>query len=74
VLSRDEVVGDGATRFDGFSTLDENGDGRLEFGEWRWSLGSFNRYDTNHDRVLSRQEFTAGGGTPRSAGERAPSR
>jgi Ca2+-binding EF-hand superfamily protein len=65
VLSRNEVLGDGSTRFDGFGSLDGNNNGRLEPGEWRWSLTSFNRYDTNNDGSVSRQEFNAAGGAPR---------
>jgi hypothetical protein len=48
-------------------SLDTNNNGRLELGEWRWSLASFNRYDTNNDEAISRQEFTASGGTPAPA-------
>ena len=58
------MVGDGSTRFDGFGSIDTNGDGRLELGEWQWSRVSFNRYDTNRDGSISRQEFNASGGAP----------
>jgi Ca2+-binding EF-hand superfamily protein len=64
VLSRQEVVGDGSTRFDSFASIDTNGNGRLELGEWEWSAVSFRRYDTNKDGIISRQEFTAAGGAP----------
>ena len=64
VLSREEVVGDGSTRFDGFASIDNNSNGRLELGEWQWSAVSFRRYDTNGDGIISRQEFTAKGGAP----------
>jgi Ca2+-binding EF-hand superfamily protein len=64
VLTRQEVVGDGATRFDSFGTIDNNSNGRLELGEWEWSVASFRRYDTNRDGSISRQEFTAAGGAP----------
>jgi hypothetical protein len=65
VLTRAEVVGDGSTQFDGFGSIDTNGNGRLELGEWQWSRASFNRYDTNNDGIISRQEFNASGGAPR---------
>jgi Ca2+-binding EF-hand superfamily protein len=62
VLSRTEMMGDGAERFDSFASIDTNGNGRLELGEWRGSVASFNRYDRNRDEAISRQEFNAGGG------------
>ena len=71
MLSQAEVVGDGSTRFDGFGSLDTNNNGRLELGEWHWSVASFNRYDTNNDDVISRQEFTARGGTPAAPARQA---
>ena len=64
VLSREEVVGDGSTKFDGFGSIDNNSNGRLELGEWQWSAVSFRRYDTNGDGNISRQEFNAKGGAP----------
>lgn len=64
VLSRQEVVGDGSTRFDSFASIDNNGNGRLELGEWDWSVASFRRYDSNNDGIISRQEFNAAGGAP----------
>ena len=65
-LSRAEVVGEdaGTTTPDAFQGLDGNRNSSLEPAEWRWSLRSFNRYDTNGDGHITRQEFTAGGGTP----------
>jgi Ca2+-binding EF-hand superfamily protein len=68
-LSQTEVVGDtsGASTFDSFASLDYNRNNRVEFPEWRWSRRSFDRYDTNGDGRLSRQEFAAGGGTPAAA-------
>jgi len=69
ILSRAEVVGEGASteQFNTFTSLDANSNGTISIAEWRWSRASFVRYDTNQDGVLSRQEFTAGGGTPSSA-------
>jgi Ca2+-binding EF-hand superfamily protein len=64
VLSREEVLGDGSTRFDSFGSIDNNGNGRVELGEWEWSVASFRRYDTNGDGNISRQEFNAKGGAP----------
>jgi Ca2+-binding EF-hand superfamily protein len=64
VLTRQEVVGDGSTRFDSFGSIDTNGNGRLELGEWEWSAVSFRRYDTNRDGIISRQEFNTAGGAP----------
>jgi Ca2+-binding EF-hand superfamily protein len=68
-LSQTEVVGDtsGASTFDSFASLDYNRNNSVEFPEWRWSRRSFDRYDTNGDGRLSRQEFAAGGGTPAAA-------
>jgi Ca2+-binding EF-hand superfamily protein len=65
-LSRTEVVGDasGGATFDSFASLDDNRSNSLEASEWRWSRRSFDRYDTNRDGRLTRQEFAAGGGTP----------
>jgi hypothetical protein len=67
-LSKAEVVGDSATpgtsTFDTFQSLDANRNGMVDSSEWRWSLRSFERYDTNNDGRLTRQEFTAGGGSP----------
>ena len=64
-LSRAEVVGeDGETTPDAFQSLDGNRNSALEPAEWRWSLRSFNRYDTNGDGRVTRQEFAAGGGIP----------
>ena len=69
VLSRAEVVGETAApnspnAFDTFQTLDVNRNGSLDYSEWQWSLRSFERYDTNGDDRLTRQEFNAGGGAP----------
>ena len=68
-LSRAEVVGEtsGQSTFDNFASLDYNRNNSLEFPEWRWSRRSFDRYDTNADGRLTRQEFAAGGGTPQAA-------
>jgi hypothetical protein len=73
-LSQAEVVGDTAagnstsststSAFNAFQSLDSNRNGTLDASEWRWSLRSFERYDTNDDGRLTRQEFTAGGGSP----------
>jgi hypothetical protein len=67
VLSRFEVVGGVNTpndTWDQFVSLDYNRNGSLTRDEWHWSAASFNRYDTNRDGILSRQEFGAGGGSP----------
>jgi hypothetical protein len=45
-------------------SLDYNRNNSIEFPEWRWSRRSFDRYDTNGDNRVTRQEFAAGGGTP----------
>ena len=70
-LSRTEVVGDttgtGAASFDTFVSLDYNKNNSIDFPEWRWSRRSFDRYDTNSDGRVSRQEFAAGGGPPTAA-------
>ena len=78
-LSRAEVVGETGTAtpsgtaatspytFDTFQSLDLNRNGMLDSAEWQWSLRSFERYDTNRDGRLTRQEFTAGGGAPSAA-------
>jgi hypothetical protein len=71
-LSRVEVVGDAVApntpnAFDSFQSLDGNRNGTLDSSEWQWSLRSFERYDTNRDGRLSRQEFSAGGGAPSAA-------
>ena len=68
-LSRAEVVGEasGGQTFDTFASLDGNRNNNLEFSEWRWSRRSFDRYDSNGDGRLSRQEFAAGGGAPQAA-------
>jgi Ca2+-binding EF-hand superfamily protein len=63
-LSREEVVGESSTQFDGFATLDTNRNGTLTPDEWKWTIRSFNRYDTDGDGVITRREFSAGGGTP----------
>ena len=72
VLSRAEVVGDSTTTtsFDSFGSLDTNNNGRLDVGEWRWSVVSFNRYDTNQDNSISRAEFNARGGAPQTQNPR----
>jgi Ca2+-binding EF-hand superfamily protein len=64
VLTRAEVVGstDASTTpaaANRFSTIDFNGDGRINAGEWQWSRASFQSRDSNGDGVLSRNEFAA---------------
>ena len=71
-LSRTEVVGEttgagAASTFDTFVSLDYNRNNSIEFPEWRWSRRSFDRYDTNGDNRVTRQEFAAGGGAPTAA-------
>jgi Ca2+-binding EF-hand superfamily protein len=67
-LSRLEVVGESTRQsgFDSFASLDYNRNNVLEFPEWRWSRRSFDTYDANHDGRLTRQEFDAKGGAPRT--------
>jgi Ca2+-binding EF-hand superfamily protein len=64
VLSRTEVVGQGATQAESFDTLDINRSGTLTPNEWKWTTRSFNRYDTDGDGLLTRREFNVGGGAP----------
>jgi Ca2+-binding EF-hand superfamily protein len=71
VLSRFEVVGGVDTpndTWDQFVSLDYNRNGNISRDEWHWSAASFARYDTNRDNMLSRQEFSAGGGSPAAGG------
>ena len=64
-LSRAELGDENAgSTFDSFASLDSNRNNSLDYAEWRWSRRSFDRYDTNGDGRLTRQEFTAGGGRP----------
>jgi hypothetical protein len=66
ILSRAEVVGEVTEQFNSSMSPDANTNGTLSISEWRrWRAGLV-RYDTNQNGVLSRQEFTAGGGTPAS--------
>jgi Ca2+-binding EF-hand superfamily protein len=66
VLSRAEVLGtqSGSSRFNTFTVLDTNRNGRIESNEWRWSQRSFTKADTNSDGILSRREFDAIPGVP----------
>jgi hypothetical protein len=71
VLTRFEVVGGVDTpndTWDQFVSLDYNRNGNISRDEWHWSAASFARYDTNRDNMLSRQEFSAGGGSPAAGG------
>ena len=75
VLSRFEVVGGVEGRNDAweeFVSLDYNRNGSISRDEWHWSAASFARYDTNRDNMLSRQEFSAGGGSPTTGSTAAP--
>jgi hypothetical protein len=75
VLSRFEVVGGVDTpndTWDQFVSLDYNRNGSIGRDEWHWSAASFGRYDTNRDNMLSRQEFSAGGGSPTTGGTTQP--
>jgi Ca2+-binding EF-hand superfamily protein len=40
-----------------FASLDRNGDGRINRGEWRGDRGSFVRADRNGDNFITRSEF-----------------
>lgn len=51
-----------------FTSLDTNRSGTITPDEWKWTVRSFNRYDTDGDNLLTRREFEAGGGAP--AGDR----
>lgn len=51
-----------------FTSLDTNRSGTITPDEWKWTVRSFNRYDTDRDNLLTRREFEAGGGAP--AGDR----
>jgi len=65
VLSRAEVVGaDSGGQFDSFASLDTNRSGTLTPDEWKWTTRSFNRYDSDGDGLITRREFSAGGGAP----------
>jgi len=43
-----------------FGAVDANGDGRITLGEWQWSHRSFDDMDTNHDGVITPDEFRNG--------------
>lgn len=47
-----------------FTSLDINRSGTITPDEWKWTVRSFNRYDTDGDNLLTRREFEAGGGAP----------
>lgn len=65
VLSRSEVAGEQTTRAqDEFSSLDVDGNRRIERDEWHWSRRSFDQRDTNGDGFLTRREFESGGAVP----------
>jgi hypothetical protein len=49
-----------------FANLDTDHSGTITPNEWRWTLRSFERYDTDRDNLLTRREFEAGGGAPTS--------
>ncbi len=70
VLSGDEVVeapSPGVLRrftnwtAQAFTSLDRNRDRRITRAEWRYDRESFRAADVNHDNILSRPEFLAGG-------------
>ena len=58
VLSRQEVVGEGAEQADLFAGLDVNNDNVITSGEWQWSRRSFATQDQNGDGQLTRAELT----------------
>src|SRR5688572_12756046 len=58
VLSRQEVVGEGAEKADLFAGLDVNNDNVITSGEWQWSRRSFSTQDQNGDGQLTRAELT----------------
>ncbi len=49
------------TPVDAFATMDRNGNGVIDRGEWRSALApaSFARLDRNHDGVVTRDEFAS---------------
>ena len=52
--------------YNSFASLDTNKSGTITPDEWKWTVRSFNRYDTDRDNLLTRREFDAGGGAPDS--------
>ena len=64
-LTIDEFSGAAASTgsFD-FASLDTDRSGTITPNEWKWTTRSFNRYDTDGDGLITRREFTAGGGAP----------
>lgn len=52
------------TEFNSFANLDTDHSGTITPNEWRWTLRSFDRYDTDRDKLITRREFEAAGGAP----------
>ena len=64
-LTVDEFSGGGTSAGPlDFAGLDTDRSGTITPNEWRWTTRSFNRYDTDGDGLLTRREFTQGGGAP----------
>ena len=52
------------TNFNSFASLDTDRSGTITPNEWRWTLRSFDRYDSDGDKLITRREFEAAGGAP----------
>jgi Ca2+-binding EF-hand superfamily protein len=64
-LTIDEFTGGGTSAGPlDFASLDSDRSGTITPNEWRWTRRSFDRYDTDGDGLLTRREFTQGGGAP----------
>jgi Ca2+-binding EF-hand superfamily protein len=55
---------DRGTDFNSFANLDTDRSGTITPNEWRWTLRSFDRYDADGDKLITRREFEAAGGAP----------
>jgi hypothetical protein len=50
--------------FNSFANLDTDRSGTVTPNEWRWTVRSFDRYDTDGDNLITRREFENAGGPP----------